>query len=132
MYEPDIWVNLLSITQAISGPNVHFARKENASSLKSGQDVLIFDGTGWLWGVQVIPIDLETEEEIANISLESQSYGYVHSLLGLPNERVSKATAKMLGLRIKDPLTQPVLIVPQEKQERKLCQRAVNSCHTKG
>ena len=109
LYVPDLWVNLLSITKAISCPNVHLAGKENIISLQTGQDVLTFDhkltngsGTGWLWGVQIIPIDMETGEEIAYVSLESQSYSYVHGILGHPNERVTKATAKKLGIRIKD------------------------------
>ena len=34
--------------------------------------------------------------------MESQSYNYIHGILGHPNERVTKATAKKLGMRIKD------------------------------
>ena len=109
LYVPDLWVNLLSITKAISQPNILLSGIENVISLRNGQDKLTFDHkltngskTGWLWGVRILPIDSETGEEMINLTVESQTYQYIHGLLGHPNEKVTKATAKKLGIRIKD------------------------------
>ena len=109
LYVPDLWVNLLSITKAISKPNVLLSGIQNVISLRNGHETMTFDhkisngsNTGWIYGVKIIPIDLETGEEMVNITLESQSYQYIHGLLGHPNEKVTKATAKKLGIRMKD------------------------------
>ena len=106
LYVPQLWVNLLSITKAISYPRVHLSGNDNNLSLTLGNDVITFDQklangskTGWLLGVEIIPIQVT---ESVNITMDSQSYDYIHGLLGHPNEKVTKATAKILGMKIKD------------------------------
>ena len=91
----------MSITKAISDPKVHLNGNDNNLSLKLGNEVIIFDQklangskTGWLLGVEIIPIQVT---ESVNVTVENQTYSYVHGLLGHPNEKVTKATAKRLG-----------------------------------
>ena len=106
LYVPQLWVNLLSITKAISYPKVQLNGNEYNLSLKFENDTITFDQklengsrTGWLLGVEIIPIQMI---ESTNITVESQTYDYIHGLLGHPNEKVTKATAKRLGMNIKD------------------------------
>ena len=70
LYVPDLWVNLLSITKAISKPNVLLSGIQNVISLRNGHETMTFDhkisngsNTGWIYGVKIIPIDLETGED---------------------------------------------------------------------
>ena len=140
LYVPDLWVNLLSITRAISHPNVQLSGIKNVISLRNGQEQITFDQkltngskTGWLWGVQIIPIDSETGEEMINLTTESQSYQYIHGVLGHPNEKVTKATAKKLGIRIKDsPPTVCIDCVKSKTRKKNIAKSTENHATEKG
>ena len=108
LYVPELWVNLLSITKAISYPNVQLTGNENDFSLLLGDKVITFDqklannsNTGWLLGVEIIPYQMDIRES-TNITMENQTYTYVHGLLGHPNEKVTRATAKRMNIKIKE------------------------------
>lgn len=63
-------------------------------------DKVFNNGSGQLLGIGIIPIN-----ETACTTRESNvTYNALHCKLGHPNEQVTKATAKQLGLKVADPL----------------------------
>ena len=61
---------------------------------------------------------MDTGERV-NVTMESHSYDYVHGLLGHPNEKVTKATAKRLGIKIKDSPNAVCIDCAKSKSRRK-------------
>ena len=104
LYVPDLWVNLLSLTNAIQQPYVHLQSSNECISLKIGTNqIILFDkiikgGSGQLLGVEIIP-----QNEHACITRDMCiSYESFHEKLGHPNENITKRTALHMGIKLKE------------------------------
>jgi gag-polypeptide of LTR copia-type len=123
LYVPDLWVNLFSITKAITNPSVQLSNDKELIKLKIGDSQqILFDkvfkcGSGQLVGVDIKPNkkieqlskgiscqvingkeSLNVSKEILNVM--KTTYQTFHAQLGHPSASTVKSTAKAMGIEL--------------------------------
>jgi hypothetical protein len=103
LHVPELWVNFLSLTKAISSKGVQISNVVNLIALNLGSDTLLIDkelftGSGRLLGVD-IGTHIVTESATVNASVEL--YDLMHAILGHLGEQRVRATARRLGITLR-------------------------------
>ena len=100
LYVPDLWINLFSLTIPLENPMVSLSGQNGHLALHFGRDQIVFDqkiknGSGTIYGVEIIPITKEN----TNLSVTQVKYSVMHEILGHANSDVVKATALKYKLK---------------------------------
>jgi hypothetical protein len=83
LYVPELWVNFLSVTKAISAKRVQLSNKGDLIALNFGNDTLLFDkelymGSGIRLGVDIVHCILT---ESATVTASVKTYDQMHAIL---------------------------------------------------
>ena len=103
LYVPDLWVNLFSITKALTKPAVKLSNEGQLIKLNLEQNQkLVFDKVFKCGSGQLVGVDIKPTKEYASIASVKLPYDTLHAQLGHPSEAVVKATANAFGLKLEN------------------------------